>query len=70
MLHVQEGQCGLCCHFAEGRADSIVVKIRSSHEAREDMIKDCGHPKHAPLHLKVTAVSRCDGFESAAQARG
>jgi hypothetical protein len=42
-----------------------VLKIRSSHEAKEDLTEDCGHPKHAPLHLKVTAVSRCDGFEPA-----
>jgi hypothetical protein len=28
-------------------------------------VEDCGHPKHASLHLKVTAVSGCDAFESA-----
>jgi len=65
MLQVQEGQCGLCAHFAEGHADSLVMRIRSSHEAKEDVIEDCGHPKHAPLQLKVTAISKCDGFEQA-----
>jgi hypothetical protein len=65
MLQVQEGQCGLCAHFAEGHAGSLVMRIRSSHEANEDAIEDCGHPKHAPLHLKVTAVSKCDGFQPA-----
>jgi hypothetical protein len=65
MLHVQQGQCGLCSHFGEGRTNSIVKKIRSTQEAKEDLIENCGHPKHAPLHLKVTAVSKCDGFESA-----
>jgi hypothetical protein len=34
-----------------------------SREANENVIEDCGHPKHAILHLKVTAISRCDGFE-------
>ena len=63
MLHVRQGQCGLCSHFGEGRGDSRVLQIRSSHEAKEDLTEDCGHPKHASLHLKVTAVSRCDGFE-------
>jgi hypothetical protein len=57
MLKVQERQCGVFTHFAEGHADS--------HEAKEDVLEDCGHPKHAPLHLKVTGISKCDGFEPA-----
>ena len=65
MLHVEQGQCGLCAHFGEGHTDSILTKIRTSHQAKEDLIEDCGHPKHAQLHLKVTAVSKCDGFEPA-----
>jgi hypothetical protein len=65
MLHVNDGQCGLCSHFAEGHVNSIVLKIRSSHEAKEDLLEECGHPRHATLHLKVTAVSKCDGFEPA-----
>lgn len=66
MLHVQEGQCGLCTHFGEAHdSDTMLTQIRSSKEAREDFLDDCGHPKHAPLHLKVTAVSGCDGFEPA-----
>lgn len=65
MLHVNEDQCGLCSHFGEGHVNSIVLKIRSSHEAKEDLLEECGHPKHAPLHWKVTAVSKCGGFEPA-----
>jgi hypothetical protein len=34
-------------------------------EAAEDFVDDCGHPQNERLHLKVTAVSGCDGFESA-----
>ncbi len=67
MLHIHEGQCGLCTHFGEvhpaGNGDVILTQIRSSKEAKEDFVDECGHPKHAPLHLKVTAVSGCDGFE-------
>ena len=66
MLHIQNGQCGLCTHFGEIHAGNSVkdlMQIRSTKEAKEDFIDDCGHPKHAPLHLKVTAVSGCDGFE-------
>ena len=65
MLHVDDGQCGLCNHFGESHVDSMVLKIRSSHEAKEDLLEECGHPKHALLHLRVTAVSKCDGFEPA-----
>jgi len=67
MLHVHQGQCGLCTHFGEihltGNDHIILTQIRSSKEAKEDFIDECGHPKHAPLHLKVTAVRGCDGFE-------
>ncbi len=66
MLHVQEGQCGLCSHFGETHnSDQILTQIRISKEAKEDLVNDCGHPKHAPLHLKVSAVSGCDGFQAA-----
>ena len=63
MLHVEDGQCGLCSHFGEQDLTSVLTQIRSSHTAKEDFVEDCGHPKHAALHLKVTAVSGCDGFE-------
>lgn len=66
MLNIHDGQCGLCTHFGEpqanGNAGVIVTQIRSSKEAKEDFVDDCGHPKHASLHLKVTAISGCDGF--------
>ena len=65
MLHVNEGQCGLCTHFGEGHANNVLAQIRMQQEAKEDFREDCGHPKHAPLHLKVTAVSACDGFTPA-----
>lgn len=66
MLHVDEGQCGLCKHFGEHHPDEPeIVQIRKSHEAPEELVEECGHPRHAPLHLVVTAVSGCDGFEPA-----
>jgi len=63
MVHIQEGQCGICTHFGEGHADNVLNQIRSSKEASETFVDDCGHPKLVTLHLKVTAVSGCDGFE-------
>jgi len=66
MLQVHDGQCGLCAHFGEHRKDDQkLVQVRIGHQAPEDLIEECGHPRHAPLHLVVTANSGCDGFEPA-----
>lgn len=66
MLHVEEGQCGLCMHFGETHGPNPkLTLIRQSGEAPETLLDDCGHPRHAPLHLKVTPISGCDGFERA-----
>ncbi len=66
MQQVQDGQCGLCTHFGENHLqDTRLVQIRKSHEAPETLVDDCGHPRHATLHLKVTPISGCDGFELA-----
>jgi hypothetical protein len=67
MLHVENGQCGLCMHFGEthSTSDKVLTQIRSTQEAKEDFVDDCGHPRHASLHLRVTALSGCDGFEPA-----
>jgi hypothetical protein len=68
MLQVHDGQCGLCAHFGELHAKehaSSLMQIRTKHEAPETFLDDCGHPKHAALHLKVSPISGCDGFEVA-----
>jgi hypothetical protein len=133
LLHIHEGQCGLCTHFGEEHPhDHRLTHIRTSIEAQrarlratnqernplflrvacltscpfcagsskaqrarlratrqgrnslflrvarlipgsfcacplrasEDFVDNCGHPLHERLHLKVTATSGCDGFES------
>ena len=70
MIHVENGQCGLCAHFGETHsATTQLTKIRQQHEASETLLDDCGHPKHALLHLKVTPISGCDGFEAARDGR-
>ncbi len=64
MLHIHEGQCGVCAHYGEEHPNNVqLVQIHNQQEAPEDFTDDCGHPRHANLHLKVTAVSSCDGFE-------
>ena len=65
MLHVHTGQCGLCTHFGETHPNGQITKIRTTEEAPETLLDECGHPRHAPLHLKVTPISGCDGFERA-----
>ncbi|HVZ15544.1 MAG TPA: hypothetical protein VG897_00365 [Terriglobales bacterium] len=66
MQAVHDGQCGLCKHFGEPHpSDNKLVEIRKTSTAPEVLIDDCGHPKHASLHLKVTPISGCDGFEAA-----
>ncbi len=66
MIQVTEGQCGLCLHFGEHHSrDQALIQIRKTRKAPENMLDDCGHPKHAPLHLQVTPVAGCDGFEMA-----
>ena len=67
MVHLHKGQCGLRAHFGEHHfLDTKLVQIRTSGEAPEDMLDECGHPKHAPLHLMVTPLAGCDGFEQVA----
>lgn len=67
MLQVHDGQCGLCLHFGEHHQhdQQQLVQIRSSKQAPEALIEECGHPKHADLNLVVTPISGCDGFEPA-----
>ena len=65
METVQTGQCGLCTHFGQHHKTNELVTIASSHKADVKFIDECGLPKHAELHLKVTAISGCDGFELA-----
>ena len=66
MTEVHDGQCGLCTHFGETHAsDPQLLQIRQRQQAPETLVDDCGHPRHASLHLKVTPISGCDGFERA-----
>jgi hypothetical protein len=67
MQTLHEGQCGLCKHFGEVHpTDKKLTEIRSSHKAPENMVDECDLPRNASLHLKVTPISGCDGFEKAA----
>ncbi len=65
MISLHNVQCGP--HFGESHqsSDQKLIQIRSSKSAPEDFVDDCGHPRHASLHLKVTPISGCDGFEAA-----
>ena len=69
MQTLHSGQCGLCNHFGEHHAKAaILVSIHTSKQAEPTILDECGHPKNAALHLKVTPISGCDGFVAVAQA--
>jgi hypothetical protein len=68
MQSIHEGQCGVCGHFGEHHKNDVLVSILTSKKADESFVDECGHPRHASLHLKVTAISGCDGFIPAASA--
>ena len=66
MLTIHDGQCGMCTHFGETHNNEPkLVQIRTKHQAPADLIEECGHPNNARLHLMVTPVSGCAGFEPA-----
>ena len=72
MMTLNEGQCGLCRHFGEHSAlppqeVKQLIQIRATRQAPESLREECGHPQHEPLHLVVTPVSGCQGFEPAHQ---
>jgi hypothetical protein len=69
MQTVHEGQCGLCTHFGETHEKTnVLVSILSTKSADAALLDSCGLPKNAALHLKVTPISGCDGFQPAAAA--
>lgn len=69
MLKIADGQCGMCAHFGEHDPDQTkLVQIRVKGEAPEELVEPCGHPKHAPLNLNVTANSTCEGYIPARKA--
>ena len=69
MQAIHDGQCGACGHFGEHhKTAAALVTILKTHKGDELLLDECGHPKHASLHLKVTPISGCDGFVAAAQA--
>ncbi|WP_428389481.1 hypothetical protein [Mucisphaera sp.] len=63
--NVNEGQCGLCKHFAAHSNVNEIQQIRVSKQAPTDLTEECAHPKNVPLQLMVTPISSCSGFESA-----
>jgi len=67
MQQVHDGQCGLCAHFGENQPQEQprLYQIRVSGQAPEDLIEECGHPRHASLHLVVTPISGCQGYTRA-----
>ncbi len=70
MMAVHNGQCGVCTHFGEHNpADKqMLTQILTTMQAPESLVEGCGLPKNEAVHLRVTAMSGCDGFQPAARA--
>ncbi|MCC6313559.1 MAG: hypothetical protein IT337_06065 [Thermomicrobiales bacterium] len=67
---LHEGQCGLCVHFGQNNPqEPQLIQIRLKHEAPENLVEPCGLPRHQLLHLRVSPISGCEGFEFAPQAQ-
>ncbi|MGB1126299.1 MAG: hypothetical protein ACPG4Q_13920 [Phycisphaeraceae bacterium] len=67
MQEIHTGQCGFCAHFGEHHpTNQQLVQIRTTQQAPVDYVDACG--KNEDIHLKVTALSGCDGFEPVAAA--
>jgi hypothetical protein len=67
MVAIKDGQCGMCAHYGDNNPGEVkLIQIRLRHEAPETLVEECGHPQHAPLHLVVTPISGCAGFEPVA----
>lgn len=70
VVQLHSGQCGLCQHFGEHHSgEQQLVQIRLKKEAPEDLVEECALPQHAALHLTVTPISGCTGFEAAQEAQ-
>lgn len=65
MLSITDGQCGKCAHFGDEQAQPKLIQVRVSGRAAPDHTESCGHPNHAGLGLRVTALSGCGGFTPA-----
>lgn len=69
MVKVREGQCGLCQHFGQHEGEEgknpQILEILSTQYASEDFLADCGQEQLSAMHLRVTPVSGCDGFDMA-----
>lgn len=66
MQKVSEGQYGLCTYFGESHnREERLVQVRVTREGPENLVDECGHPRYASFHLRVTPISGCEGFERA-----
>ena len=65
MLHISDGQCGSCKHFGEGIPQEQLVQIRVNNTADDGTVAGCDLASNASLHLKVSPIGSCDGYEAA-----
>ena len=65
MLNITDGQCGSCKHFGDGIPQDQLVQIRVNHTASDGTVAGCDLASNASMHLQVSPIGSCDGFEAA-----
>lgn len=68
MLNINDGQCGSCKHFGDGIPQEQLIQIRVNQTANDGTIAGCDLASNASMHLRVSPISSCDGFEAAVAA--
>ncbi|MAT80740.1 MAG: hypothetical protein CMJ29_03730 [Phycisphaerae bacterium] len=64
MSNSNNGSCSTCVHFGDGVPSEQLVQIRIHGSNDNNVVGGCDHPSNAALHLRVTPLSSCDGYES------
>ena len=65
MLQISDGQCGSCMHFGDGMPQEQLVQIRVHGTAEHGTVAGCDLAANASMHLKVSPIGSCDGYEAA-----
>lgn len=64
MSNNNEGHCGSCTHFGDGIPSDQLVQIRINSQD-DGIVGGCDHPANSNLHLMVSPISSCDGYQPA-----
>ncbi|MEE2907528.1 MAG: hypothetical protein VX527_06795 [Planctomycetota bacterium] len=64
MSNSNDGSCRTCAHFGDGVPSEQLVQIRIENQPdTNEVLGGCDLPANAALHLKVSPLSSCDGYQ-------